>query len=322
MASQDSNVASGATQGAAAGSVAGPYGSLIGAAGGALAGLLAPTPPTVDISQLLSTINNAGQYQQGLINSLPTNLQALIAPYVQGMTSAGTTLQNQTQQQGQDYLDKVTQLYGPNSPAAQAAMAAFKQQAYSTLPGTLNATKANLAATGGLGRGAAAKGIEAAIQAPATAVSQNAANVTATQTAASQQAQQQALATINQYDNATFQQLFGMSKDMATTIMNSGRQDLQNQLTQLLTQSNNQTNQLLGVEGIAANNGYQNAVTNNAQTANNTANLINLGLQGVGAGYGAINNGVVTAAPTGYTNPSQYNNVSTSGTSFPTALSL
>ena len=302
--STGSNVVSGAEQGAAAGSVAGPYGSLIGGIGGALGGLInsGRDLPTVDIGQLLNTINSAGQYQQGLINSLPANLQALIAPYVTSMNQAGQTLQTNVGNSGQDYLNKVSALYGPNSPAAQAAMAAFKQNAYATLPGTLNATKANLAATGGLGRGAASKAIAQAIQAPATAVSQNAANVTASQLSQQQQATQQALASINSMNDQVFQAQFGMSKDMATNILQTGRQDMKDQLAQLINQSNNQTNQLLGVEGIAANNGYQNAVTRNDQLANNTSNLINLGLQGVGAGYGALASG-----PGGFGNPNTSN---------------
>ena len=267
----------------------------------------------MDVSQLLNTINNTQSTNQGLINALPAELQQQIAAYQQQMTGAGNTLQSNVQNQGQDYLNQVSQLYGPNSPAAQAAMAAFKQQAYSTLPGTLNATKAAAAASGGLGRGGAAEMLGKAIQAPATAVSQNAANVTAQQLQAGQQATQQALATVNNMDDQMFNQLFGMSKDMATTILNSGRQDLKDQLSQLINSNNTAATQTLGVEGLAANNAYQNAVTRNQQLANNTSGLVNLGLNGIsdymgaGAGGGTGFDPSTMSTPTGANaNPANY----------------
>lgn len=287
----------------------------LGSLGGTISGLInsGRSLPTVDVSQLLNTINNTQSTNQGLINALPAELQQQIAAYQQQMTGAGNTLQSNVQNQGQDYLNQVSQLYGPNSPAAQAAMAAFKQQAYSTLPGTLNATKAAAAASGGLGRGGAAEMLGKAIQAPATAVSQNAANVTAQQLQAGQQATQQALATVNNMDDQMFNQLFGMSKDMATTILNSGRQDLKDQLSQLINSNNTAATQTLGVEGLAANNAYQNAVTRNQQLANNTSGLVNLGLNGIsdymgaGAGGGTGFDPSTMSTPTGANaNPANY----------------
>ena len=257
--------------------------------------------PTVDLAALYQTIANNKSENQGLINALPDELKKQLADYQTQMTTAGATLQSNVQDQGQAYLDQVSKLYGPNSPAAQAAMAAYKQQAYSTLPGTLNATKAAAAATGGLGRGGAAEAIGKAIQAPATAVSQNAANVTAQQLQAGQQATQQALSTVNSMNDQMFNQLFGMSKDVATTILNSGRQDLKDQLSQLINSNNQATDQTLGLEGIQANQAYQNAVTRNQQQAGIGSGFVNAGLNAVADYYtGGLNEFTNHSGENGY----------------------
>jgi hypothetical protein len=301
MADQGTSVASGAEQGAAAGSVAGPYGALAGGAAGAIAGLIGSGQgeSTIDLSALYSTIQNAGQYQQQIINSLPAEIQANLKQYAATQDAAGSTYQSNIQGQGANYLAQVQGLYGPNSDAATAANAANKAQIYSTVPGSENAIRQAMAATGGLSRGNAGAAIAAPVMAAAQQYGQSAANTTATQTAAGQGATAQALATVNSMDATAFQNLFGMSKDQATTILNTGNATLQNQLAQLITQSTNQTNQMLGVEGTQAQNGYQNALQ---QAGNQNAiytGLANAGINGL-AGWSSTpstSTGMDTTSP-------------------------
>lgn len=293
----DSSVAQSGEQGAAAGSVAGPWGAVIGGAAGVLGGLInsgnqAPTP---DLSALFSTIAQSGQQEQQLISQLPTNLQPLYAQYKASLGQAGTTLQGATTTAGQNLLTSTNNLYGPNSPAVAATLAGLKQQDYSTLPGNVNALKANLAASGGLNRGGAARAITSATMAPAAAFSNQAATVEGQQLQAQQQNVQSALNKIAAMDDATANSLFGMSTAQATQILQSGRQDLQTQLAQMINQINNQTTQTLNLNGIASNAGYQNAVAQQGQQEAIVNGLVNTGANGL---YAAL---AAPASPSGST---------------------
>jgi len=276
----DQVVQNGAQGAAAGGAVGGPWGAVIGGAGGVLAGLLNGdrSQPTPDLAALFNTIAKAGQNEQQLIKQLPVDLQPLYAQYKASLGTAGTTLQGATTGIGQNLLTNTQNLYGPNSPAVQATLAALRTQDYSTLPGTINALKANLAGSGGLNRGAAARAITNATIAPALQFGQQAANVTGSQLTAQQQNVQAALNKIAAMDDATANSIFGMSKDQATQILQSGRQDLQNQLAELINQSRTQTGQTLALQGIGSNAAYENAVAQNA----NQAAVVN-GLVGTGA---------------------------------------
>lgn len=247
--------------------------------------------PTIDVQNLLNAINQNKQGNTQLINQLPTNMQALYKQYMDSLGGAGTTLQNTVSGVGQNLLNSSKALYDPNSPAVQATLAALKMQDYSSLPGTINALKANLAGSGGLNRGAAARGITAATLAPAAQYGQQAATVTGQQLTAQQTATQQALNKIASMDDATAQSVFGMTKEQATQILTSGRQDLQQQLTQLINTNNSATSATMGVLGVSDQNAYQNAVTRNAQQAAVVNGLVNLGVDGATAGAGMFSGG-------------------------------
>jgi hypothetical protein len=265
--------------------------------------------PTMDVQNLLNAIQANQQGNNQLINQLPSQLQPLYAQYQAALNGAGNTLQNTVTGVGQNLLNSSTALYDPNSPAVQATLAALKTQDYSTLPGSINALKANLAGTGGLQRGGAARAITQATLAPAAQYGQQAANVQGQQLTAQQNATQQALNKIASMDDTTAQQLFGMSKDQATQILTSGRQDLQNQLTQLINSNNTATNQTLGVEGVQDTNGYNNALLRNQQQAAVVNGLTGLGVDAAGQIPGLFG-GTSTGLPTGsdVTSPSYQQN--------------
>jgi len=277
--------------------------------------------PTVDIQPLLNTINANKNTNETLINQLPANLAPLMAAYQKALADAGVSLKSDTSAIGQKMLDQTKALYDPNSAAVQATLAALKQQDYSTLPGNIDALKANLAASGGLSRGGAARAITQATLAPAAAYSGQAATVEGQQLQAGQAAQQAAINKIAAMDDNVVQQLFGMSKEEATNILNTGRSDLKDQLAQLINNNNAATASTLGAEGVAANNAYQNAVTRNNQQAAITNGLVNLGVEGAATMFG----GPAAGAAAGAASPdtvSQYQNILNSGTSFPGALTL
>lgn len=241
----------------------------MGGLGGLISGLVSSGQalPTVDLAALRQTIAGAGQYQQLIINALPAQIQEQLKQYEASNAAAGDTLKTNVTDQGADYMSKVGQIYGPNSDAAVAEKAANRQDIYSTVPGTQDAVRNAMAATGGLARGHAGDALAQPYVQAAQTYDKSAMATNAKQTAQGQQATQAALATVNSMNSAMFQQLFGMSKEQAQTILTTGNQALRDQLAQLISQSATQTNQTLNVEGVAANNGYQNAVTRNAQQA-------------------------------------------------------
>jgi len=285
--------------------------------GAVIAGLInnGQSLPTVDIQNLLNTIQQNQQGNNQIINQLPANMQALYSQYAGALGGAGNTLQNTTQGIGQNLLSSTQNLYGPNNPAVQATLAALKQNDYSTLPGTLTNLKANLAATGGLNRGGAANAITKATLAPATQFSGQAGTVQGQQLQAQQQNVQQALNKIASLDDQTAQSLFGMSKEQATQILTGGRQDLQMQLSDLINSNNLATSQTLGAQGLADQNAYQNAVTRNSQQAAVVNGLTNLGVDAFAGGFGGggASSGAMTfnpltmSTPTGdNANPANY----------------
>jgi hypothetical protein len=258
--------------------------------------------PTTDLAPLFAQIAASGQNERAMINQLPAQLQPLYAQYKASLGQTGANLQTATTDIGQNLLDKTQALYSPTGAPVQATLAALKQQDYSTQPGTLDALRAQLAATGGLQRGGAQSALTKAVLAPAAQYSQQAATVTGQQLDAQQSATQAAINKIAQLDDQTATQLFGMNKEQAMQILQYGRQDLQKQLSDLINQSNTETNQKLGLLGYQANQGYQNAVTDKAQQDAIVNGLVNTGVDAAsmyalgGAGGGA------TTFPQGDTN--------------------
>jgi hypothetical protein len=262
----------------------------MGGLGGIAAGLIgsAQGEKSIDLNQLLNTIAQAGQYQKSIINALPPQIMQRLQQYAQSLQGAGQQYQGNIENQLQKYQTSVSDIYGPNSEAAIAANAANLRNIYSQVPGTENAIRNALAATGGLQRGNAGVALAQPYVQAANQYGQTAAGVTAQQTAAQQQAKQQALNVVNQMEAGVFQNLFGMSKEQATTILNTGNAALQNQLAELITQSQRQTEETLGVQGIQAQNAYQNALQQQGYQSAIFNGLADVGIGAAtgGAGYG------------------------------------
>lgn len=266
--------------------------------------------PTIDLAPIFATIDRSGAERKALINNLPGNLQQEYAKYRASLEQSGSDLEARTTDIGQTLLENTQGLYGPDSPAVQATLNALKTKTYSTLPGTLDSLKANLAATGGLGRGGASRAITQAVLAPAATFAQQSQEVMAQQLQAQQQAVQAAYNKIAALDDSTAQNLFGMTTTEAANILQFGRQDLKDQLSDLINNIDVTTGQRLSAQGIAANNAYQNAVTRNEQknalTNDIVGTAVGLGTAAMGGGAGGMdfnalsNIGAASTPPVGY----------------------
>lgn len=274
------------------------------ALGSVLAGLIGSGQGenTIDMASLMSTIQGAGQYQQQIINQLPANVQAQLAEYMKNSNAGGAALQSNVTQQGTDYKQQMGQIYGPNSDAANAQKSANTTAAYASVPGTQDAIRNALAATGGLSRGNAGVALAQPYIAAAQQAGQANMGVNATQTSQAQNAQASALTTVNSMDSAMFQQMFGMSQQQAQQILTSGNQALQTQLADLINSSNTMMSATTGVQGIQAQNGYQNALQ---QTGNQNAIYNGLGDVALN-GAPALSSGAIAAGLSPDTTSSNY----------------
>jgi hypothetical protein len=263
-----------------------------------------------DLAALFRTIDQAGENQRDLINALPAELQKQYADYKASNAAAGTTLQTGTEALGEKLKTETAALYGANAPAVQAAMDAAKTSIYANLPGQQNAIRQALAATGGFDRGTAAKQLAAPVLQAGQQYGQQVANITADQLKKKQDMELSVINQINSMDNNVLQQLFGMSKEQALTIMNSNRQDLKDQLSALVNQSVTQTNQKLGVQSAQIQNQYQADVAKKAQSDAMTNAWVNLGVNAVDSGVQAaggwkgISQGLGSSEVSGYAPPS------------------
>jgi hypothetical protein len=249
-----------------------------GSIAGALQGSLDSGPVAApNLQQLFTTIDNAGQYQQQIINSLPAEIQQQYAAYKSSNAQTGQQLQQSVAQTGQNLLTQTAANYGPNNQTVQAGEAAALTAANANVPAQQNAIRQALAATGGFGRGNAATALAAPVVQAGQQYNQSVANLTTSQLQQQQQAQQQAINTLNSMNDQTAQQLFGMNVQQALQVVNGTNSSLSNQLTQLINQSNTQTQQTLATQGANIQNQYNANVAQNAFNNNQTNGWINAG---------------------------------------------
>lgn len=230
-----------------------------------------------DLTAIFKTIDDAGVYQKDLINKLPGNIQKLYEEYKTSNAGNLEALKTGTADLEDKYRREISDIYDPNAPAVKAANDAAKMAIYADLPGQQDAIRQALAATGGFDRGTAGKQLSAPILQAASKYAQSVAGTSAQQLQMKQQMQQKAAETIRAMDDATLQTVFGMNKEQALTIMNSSRNDLKDQLTDLVNQSVRQSQQKAQVQGADITNKYNAAVADKAsKDALNNA-WVNLG---------------------------------------------
>jgi len=223
-------------------------------------------PGAPDLSALFRTIDTAGAYQKDIINKLPIELQKQYAEYKTSNAAAGAGLQTGMSGVTSALKSQTEANYGPDAPAVKAAEDAAKTSIYANLPGQQAAIREALAATGGFDRGTASTQLAAPVLQAGQQYGQAVANISAQQLQQKQQATQNAINKVAEMDDQTLQSIFGMNKEQASQILQGNRQDLKDQLTSLVNQSINQTNQTLGVQGASITNQYNKALSDTAES--------------------------------------------------------
>lgn len=276
--------------------------ALLDAVGGVVSGLLGKGGVSApDLSQLFKTIDTAGANQRNLINALPEALKKQYAEYKAANAAAGTALQTGVSDIGRNLQEQTAANFDPNAPAVRAAEDAAKTAIYANLPGQQAAIREALAATGGFDRGIASARLAAPVIQAGQQYGQAVLGITADQLRQKQAATQSALEKVTAMNDQTLQSLFGMSQAQAMQILQGNRQDLKDQLTSLINQSNTQTQQKLGVQGADITNQYNKAVADKAQSDALNNAFVNLGISGVSAGLapGGFLSGLGSSVPAG-----------------------
>lgn len=278
--------------------------------GAVVGGLLGKGPVSApDLSALFQTIDQAGEQQKDWINALPADLQKQYADYKASNSATADALKTSIAGNNANLMTQTQANFDPNAPAVKAAEDAAKTAIYANVPGQQAAIRQALASTGGFGRGTAAKQLAAPVLAAGTNLNTAIAGITTQQLQQKQTATQKAIETINSVDDQTANTLFGMSKDQALQILQGNRQDLKDQLSSLVNQSINQTNQKLGVEGANITNQYNQKVAQNAKDNAQLNGWVNLGTDLVAGAPGFLQ-GLNSGTTTGSYNPNapQYEN--------------
>ena len=276
---------------------------ILSSAAGVISGLLNKGGVSApDLSALFKTIGAAGTRQKGLINALPAELKPLYDEYIASTNQASDELKSGTSDIAERLKRETEANFGPE--VTQEALKAVKREIYGELPGQQAAIRQALAATGGFDRGTASKQLAAPVLQAASKYGTEAAKITTQQLQAKQQATQQAINTVASLNDQALREAFGMSKDQALQILNGNRTDLKDQLADLINQSNNETNQTLGVQSDVAMNNYRKAIADKAQGDAMTNSIVNLGADVIGGASGFMSgldiNSPVSQAPANY----------------------
>jgi hypothetical protein len=205
---------------------------------GAVAGNLlkkkTPNPP--DMSGIMNEITNAAAEQKRITSALPTKLAPLGDKYKDDLTGAVTKARADLGAASDEYVsgagDTGSEIY-----RKQADM--LKQDALDASAAAARGMRANLAAGGNLNSGAG------------VAASRDLATTTANTIAKGQTelgiqslaGKQKALSDVYNQNAEMVQNVLGIDQNMFQTLLNSGREDLINEATQLIQESQNETGQ-------------------------------------------------------------------------------
>lgn len=262
-----------------------------GILGSSLMGGKASAP---DIGPLLDAINREAQTQTSLAKNLPGQLSPLGPKYQAGVKGALSDAEKARQTSAQEFLNQLGQ---NQTLTGQSLNDLLTRQAYANVPGQEEKIRENLAATGGLQRGAAATLLGQPELQAAEQVQQGLGQLNLQQ----QQQRAAALDKINTMDENFIQQKLGIDRDTLTALYQTGREDLINEANQLLGISQNQTQQLLGAEEF----GLEGQIAANAanQAAKQAPFQQLSGLGGTLLGYGALSGAGGGQPPQGQMNP-------------------
>jgi hypothetical protein len=221
--------------------------ALVGAAGSVAGGLLAgkKKASAPDLTDAINEVK-AGKTEQNTISSaLPDKLAPLSTAYQGNLEGAIKEARGGLDTANQEYVQGVSDT---SNASYQKQAAQLKQDQLDASTAAARGMRSNLAAGGNLNSGA---GVAAARNLATETANTIGKGETALSTQ-SLEAKQKALADVYQQDAGMVTNVLGIDQDMFTTLLNSGREDLINEATQLIQESQNATGSIASLSGAQA----------------------------------------------------------------------
>jgi len=255
-------------------------------------GLFGKKPKGIDTGMLQAILQQGLEKQKGTIEEGYSKLPALTQKFEDTSGRLGEEFQTGAMNRAQQYAQGLQQVESPDLVRQQQAKA--QELAFRNLPAAQQAIKENLAATGGLQRGAAIR----ALQAPVLQASQQASDMGFQ---IQEQAQlrniarkEQALDTIFETGQGAALQKLGIDRGTASVLLNTGREDILNRAMALADIEAQRTQGLLEIEQLRQT---QNITREQAKRAQRGALIGGLGsLAGAGLGMMVPGGGLAGAA--------------------------
>ena len=261
-------------------------GAILPAVGGIAKGMFSKKSKAPDLTPLFEMIAQSGAAQRDIINKLPDELKPLWDDYQKSNASASENLKTGTAGIGQDLMERTAANFGDDVVEGQINL--LKKQTFKDLPEQQKAIREALAASGGLARGTTGTQLSKSVIDAYGRLSEGSADIRNQNLIRKQAATQQAIQTVASMDNQTVQNIFNLDKDQALQILTGSREDVKDQFTNLINQSQAELNAKLGVAGANIQNQFYASEANRASSNAQTGNIIDAITGGVAGAMSGI----------------------------------
>jgi hypothetical protein len=239
------------------------------ALGGALGRKKRPAAP--DYSGLINTINQSGGRQRGLITGLRPKLASMTDRFSQDRRGLTNHFVDTIAGQGRNFVSDIGDASGE---LAQAESAAGRSRILSAQPELNQSLRETLAASG-LNRGGALLAGQGRIN---QTLGREVGELERGVTQRSLQAKQDAIKTAFQTNASAAERATGIDADTMERVLASGREDLINEVNELIAEERNRTQSITGFQGDALRDQYTAGLADKARQQD----LLNTLLQGGG----------------------------------------
>src|SRR6185369_6021604 len=235
-------------------------------AGSALAGAFGKRkkPKAVNVTPLLQSIQQGADRQRQQIGTLRPSLQPFTQSFQTGTTGAVNEAQNASRAASTKYLQDIGQTFDRTGDQFAQTLS---QRTLEQQPVQQQALRENLAATGGLQRGAASRATTQLAGQTAQDLARGQTDLALQQAQEKQNAIRSATEKIYNIDQDTIKSKLGIDRDTLATVFQTGRQDLIDEAMQLLGISQNEQAQTLDVQKFGINQDLARS-TSGAQSRN------------------------------------------------------
>ena len=236
-------------------------------------------PAPVNVTPLMTTIQQGAQRQREALAGLRPGLQPFTQNYQTGINQALNTAGESGRASSAQYLQDIGKTFSPEADARLANT--LSQRVLEQQPALAQQQREQLAATGGLQRGAASRASTQLSNQLAQDLSRGQTDLALQQEQQRQGALREATTKAFDLDQNFIQQKLGINKDTLATVFNTGREDLIREALGLLGIDANTTQQQLDLQKFGLNQDLARS-TAGAQGRNELLNtLLQGGLQGL-----------------------------------------